>query len=184
MESRRLTNQIAFGWGLAESVLFFLIPDVFLTYVAVRHGVRRGQHVAVWAVLGAVIGGTIAFAWGATSPETAHTAMSALPAVDPEMIELVEAQVADNGPISLVAAPLNGRPYKLYATATGAVGASLPALLLWTVPGRLWRFVALATAAGLTAQAARARLTRLPLWAPTATWAIAWLVVYAVFWSR
>lgn len=184
MESRRLINRIALGWGMAEGVLLFVIPDVLLTYVAVRYGVPRGLRAAVWAVAGALIGGTIAFAWGAASPESARTAMAALPAVDIAMIELVEEAVADEGPVALVAAPLGGRPFKLYAAAAGSTGASLPALWMWTIPGRLWRFAALAAIAGLASQAARAHLRRLPEWVPMAVWAISWLVVYGLFWSR
>ncbi len=168
---------------MAEAVLFFIIPDVFLTFVAVRSGTRRGLEATAWAVVGAVVGGLIAYGWGSLNAESASTAMATLPAVDREMIADVEAQVAEDGPAALVRGPLGGRPYKLYAAASGAAGASPIALALWTIPGRLWRMALITAVAGWAASWAR-RKTRLPAWIPMATWLFSWVLVYVVFWSR
>lgn len=184
MESRRLTNSVAFGWGLSEAVLFFVIPDVLLTYVAVRQGVRRGLEAAGWAAAGAVIGGLLAFAWGALDAGSVNQAMVALPAVDCEMLDTVTEQVEHHGPRALISGPLGGRPYKLYAAASGATGASPVALALWTIPGRLWRFVMLAWLSGSVTKLTTSRLTGLPPGTPVAAWAAVWILVYVAFWSR
>ncbi len=168
---------------MAEAVLFFIIPDVFLTFVAVRSGIKRGLEATAWAVLGAIVGGLIAFGWGSLDVGSANSAMAMLPAVDREMIADVETQVADHGPSALVSGPLGGRPYKLYAAASGAVGASPLALALWTIPGRLWRMALITAVAGWAASWARRR-TRLPAWTPMATWLFSWVLVYVVFWTR
>ena len=182
MESRRLANRLALTWGVAEGVLFFVVPDVLLTLVAARAGLRRGLDAAWWALGGAVIGGLVAFGWGATSPATANAAMAALPAVDDTMIATVADQVATNGAAALVTAPLHGRPYKLYAAAAGAGGESPLLLVLWTIPGRMWRFVGLVGLFGAIAEGRRRWLTAVPSWALVAVWAFFWILVYVKFW--
>lgn len=182
MESRRLINRLALSWGVAEGVLFFVVPDVLLTLVAARAGLRRGLNATWWALGGAVIGGLIAFCWGALSPDTANAAMAALPAVDDAMVATVADQVADSGPVALVTAPLHGRPYKLYAAAAGAGDESPLLLVLWTIPGRLWRFVGLVALFGAISAGRRRWLTQVPSSTPTALWALFWTVVYVKFW--
>ena len=136
-----------------------------------------------WALAGAVVGGLLAFGWGAWSIESANRVMAGLPAIDHAMITAVSSDVADDGPRALVSAPLQGRPYKLYAAATGGLGGSPVALALWTVPGRAWRFVGLTLLFGALEDLRRRYLARIPQWPFFAGWGFFWLVVYARFWS-
>lgn len=172
----------AFGWGVAEAVLFFIVPDVLLTYIATRYGLRRGIQATWWALGGAVIGGLIAFGWGATYPAAVNTGMEALPAVDIAMVETVAEQVATEGPAALVTAPLHGRPYKLYAAASGQLDQSALQLALWTIPGRLWRFLGLVTLFGALHAGSQRWRRQIPARAVVAFWAIFWATVYARFW--
>jgi membrane protein YqaA with SNARE-associated domain len=171
---------VAFGWGVAEAVLFFVIPDVFISYVAVRRGWRRGLALSLVATAGAVAGGLAAYAWGATSFDTAAAVFEWLPAIDGAMIERVRNEVADRGLVATFAGPLRGQPYKLYAAAAGDAGADAVHLALITVPARLGRFMVSAWAAGwLREHTAR----WLPERAALAVWAGFWLLVYVAFWS-
>lgn len=183
MEPRRLTptDRVALAWGIAEGVVFFVVPDVVLTFIAARYGLRRGVRAVWWALAGAIIGGLVAYTWGAAAPESANRTMAALPAIDETMIATVNSQVAEKGPVALVAAPLRGRPYKLYATAAGQMGASPLLLILWTIPGRLWRFLGATALFGVLHAAAR-RADRPPASVPTAIWAVFWILLYSAFW--
>lgn len=184
MGSRRLTGTdvLALVWGIAEGVIFFVVPDVLLTYVAIRHGTRRGLRAVRWALGGAVVGGLIAFGWGATDPISANTTMAALPAIGPDMVETVHRQIATNGPAALVTAPLSGRPYKLYAAAAGQFGMSPLSLALWTIPGRLWRFVGLVVVFGGIERASHRRCGAAPRMR-FGVWASFWIIVYVRFWA-
>ena len=51
-------------WGFAEATFFFFIPDILLTYIAFRHGVRKASVATLYAVLGAVFGGMLMYFWG------------------------------------------------------------------------------------------------------------------------
>jgi membrane protein YqaA with SNARE-associated domain len=52
----------SFAWGLAESTFFFFVPDVVLTFSALRN-YRMALRAAVAALAGALIGGTLMYAW-------------------------------------------------------------------------------------------------------------------------
>ncbi len=54
---RRWNGWIAGAWGMAEAVLWFVVPDVFLTWVAMRRGVRPALRLSLVAVAGAIGGG-------------------------------------------------------------------------------------------------------------------------------
>lgn len=173
-------DTIAAGWGLAEALLWFVVPDVFLTWVAVRHGVGRGLRLTVMAVAGAVVGGLIAYAWGAQWPEAGATAMSWLPGIDRAMVEWVADEVAAKGSVALLDGPRQAQPYKLYALAAGEQGVGVLALAWWTIPGRIVRFAVSSIAAGLAGHAARRWLSeRFAL----AAWAVLWVAVYVVLWA-
>lgn len=182
--SNRTIAWFTFLWGTFEAVIFFVIPDVVITAVAARYGTRKALIASLWAVAGAVIGGLIAYTWGEVSASTAAAYMEWLPGVDQSMISDVASRVAGDGPKALLSGPLRGEPYKLYAAASGAGDASWVSLALWTVPGRLWRFVALSLLFGGIRTGVSRAAGRPMDRALIVFWAVFWLVVYAVFWSR
>ena len=182
--SRTRLNSLGFTWALFEAVVFFVIPDVLLTAIAARYGTRRALIASLWATAGAVAGGMIAYKWGELSATTAAAYMEWLPGVDQPMIQDVTWRVTADGPAALLGGPLRGEPYKLYAAASGASGSSPVELALWTLPGRLWRFVALSAVFG-TIRAGVTRATGRSMdRALLVFWALFWILVYIVFWTR
>lgn len=172
-------RRIALGWGFAEAILFFVIPDVFLSYAAVRKGWRRGLVLSVWATIGAIGGGLIVYAWGALDYVSSVAAMQHLPAIDGQMTATVYEEVARDGLPATLRGPLRGQPYKLYAAAAGSLGLHPLGLLLITIPARIVRFILSAFAAGWLRERTEAWISdRVAL----VVWAVFWTVVYAGFW--
>ncbi len=58
------------AWGFAEATLFFIVPDVIVTFLAFRYGFRRGWIAAAWAAFGAVIGGIVIYVWAGRDAAT------------------------------------------------------------------------------------------------------------------
>jgi len=143
-------------WGLAEATLFFIVPDVVVTWVAVRD--RRSALVGcAWATVGALVGGLVMYWWGGTDGATAVAALDAVPAISGSMIEGVRASLEDRGLLALFLGPLTGTPYKIYAVQSGALGSNLPAFVLVSIPARAIRFVLLTlVAAGIAHGPAKA----------------------------
>lgn len=129
-------------WGFAEATLFFVVPDVLLTFIAVQDR-RRALLACGGAVAGALAGGVLMYLWGSIDPRGALTVLDAVPAIGPAMIEEVRASLERAGATAIFLGPLTGTPYKIYAVMTGSMGTSLPLFLLVSLPARSLRFVAL-----------------------------------------
>jgi membrane protein YqaA with SNARE-associated domain len=132
----------AAAWGLAEATLFFLVPDVYLTRLALRDG-RRALLASLAATGGALLGGALMWAWAAADAGTAFAMLERVPAVSPAMLARVREELVASGWLAVLFGPARGTPYKLYAATSAALGMGLGGLLLVTVPARLVRFVAL-----------------------------------------
>jgi membrane protein YqaA with SNARE-associated domain len=177
----RLRLVVGFAWGFGEATLFFIVPDVWLGWVALV--ARR----AAWAVLavtlaGALLGGTVTYAVSkAAAPSTTARIADGVPTVDRDAIGRVSREMEEHGPRSVLFGPIRmGTPYKLYARAAGVQDQSLVAFLLWSIPGRLERMLPvtlLALAAGYTLRRWIAANRRTVL----GVYAAIWLAVYAVY---
>ena len=169
----------AFVWGVAEATVFFIVPDVLLTALALW-SFRRGLAACGWATAGALCGGLLMYWWGSRSPERAEVLLDWVPAVSPQMIEDVREGLAEGGLRALFFGPLKGTPYKIYAVESGRLGLNLAAFLLVSAPARLARFLILASLAGW--------LARGPLkgWTPrrrTALVLFLWTAFYVFFFA-
>ena len=92
-------NLIAFFWGLAEATLFFIVPDVALSVVALK-GVDIGLVACLYAMGGALVGGTIMYYWGRTNIEKVTNILIMIPAIRPKDIEKVSSDLQKSGIIS------------------------------------------------------------------------------------
>lgn len=132
-------------WGVAEATLFFIVPDVLLSAVALT-SLRRALLVAVWVLAGALVGGALMWTLGRTDPETGKAVLTQLPAISAGMIGDVGGQLQSTGLRALFAGPITGTPYKIYALQSGHLGIGLAEFLLVSVPARMLRFVAVTLA--------------------------------------
>ena len=168
---------LAFFWGFGEGTLFFILPDVLLSFVALFRPKRALLQMAS-IIAGAVLAGAVMFTWSARSAE-ARAAVARVPAVSPAMFERAERDLNQYGVWGASLGPLRGIPYKVYAVEAPAHSA-LWFFLLVTVPARLWRLIVVwlgFSGAGLILR----KLHRASL-AP-ALHALFWIVTYAIYWA-
>ena len=85
----------------------------------------------------------------------------------------------ERGPASMLLGPLRGTPYKIYARSAGVQGQPLSELLLWTIPARAARFVAIAVVAALYGWLIR-RITPRTDWL-LGPYLLAWAMFYAAY---
>ena len=166
---------IASAWGLAEATLFFFVPDVFLSWVALENP-KRAFVACGFALAGALVGGAAMFAWGGVDAESVRAALDAVPGIRPDMIAAVRVDLEEHGPIALFTGPPRGVPYKIYAAEWGALGGGLAGFLLQSVLARVLRFLLAAAIAGLLR---RHVLAKLSLRACRAIHVAFWLAFYA-----
>ncbi len=170
-------------WGLAESTVFFVVPDVGVAFVGLVSP-RAALKAAVAAIVGALVGGTILFLaihlW--LGPEARHYLLF-LPGIHPSTMAEARARISDHGASALLIAGFAGIPYKVYATELTLAGTSLPTLLFWTIPSRALRLLPVAAAAGLGGRVFARSIERYFVhW--VVAYALLWAVFYAWYWSR
>jgi len=144
--SSRGVLTLAFGWGLAEATFFFIVPDVLLTLIACR-ALKPAMRATVTALLGALAGGALMYAFGNRQPDFARTFLDHVPAISPALIARVAGQISESGLLAVLLGPLKGIPYKIFAVEWGAQNKGLIALLLISIPARYVRFFLASVAA-------------------------------------
>ncbi len=149
MELERLTRRqrgpfalavLAMAWGFAEATLFFIVPDVLLSAIAISSP-RLAMVCCVFATVGALGGGLLVYTWGESDIDRVVAVMDRIPAIGPQMMQSVEGEVVEHGVSSLFLGPMRGVSYKLYAAFVGAEQLSRTSFLLVSIPARLIRFV-------------------------------------------
>lgn len=169
-------------WGVAEATWFFLVPDVLLTFVALREGLRAGLAAALSAALGAAIGGVLLAHFAALDTDGATALLRSVPFLSDTTIGRgLAAMTSADWPAAMLRGSFSGVPYKVYAAGAGIAGIGPASLLLASLPIRLVRFAAAVVVVdrlGTLAAGASSPATR------TALLAAFWLLFYGEFWFR
>ncbi len=178
---RNALDVAAFIWGVAEATLFFFVPDVLLSYIGLKHGVKVAMRASVIATLGAVTGGVIMYLWSTSDPTAAHAAVLAVPAISDAMFSRAADAMRGDWFAATMLGPLSSTPYKVYAVLAPHAGeAPLPAFALASIVARLPRFLVVSVGAALIGRRLSRWLSpRQLLWVLIG----AWLLFYAVFFA-
>jgi hypothetical protein len=167
-------------WGVAEASFFFVVPDVLITFVVMRFGLRHGLLLCVIAALFAAFTGYGLWLWGAHDPEAARHAMLMVPAIGPDLLARAQGEIAIGWPSHLVTGAMTGVPYKLYAVEAGARGIDPLFFIPMSFIARLSRFVLTAVGAAIGREAV-VRIGR-SNWR-YGIWALAWIATYGFYWT-
>lgn len=141
---KRAANALAAFWGLAEAAVFFIVPDVLLSWLALR-GLRAALIACVFALAGALIGGSTIWMIGQQDPEVLRRLFVLIPAIDSAMLDDVRSQLETDGLVALFIGPLIGTPYKIYALEAAVLKLGYLPFLLVSIPARLIRFALVAS---------------------------------------
>lgn len=135
------TRWIAFVWGLAEATVFFIVPDVLLTRLALKD-FRSAWIASLWAVGGALLGGTVLYlaARNGVAPFLPD-AFDRIPGISPGLIERTGIGLQNQGLPALASGALSGQPYKLYAVHAGLQNLPLLPFIGASAAARLARFL-------------------------------------------
>lgn len=172
---------LGFFWGLAEATLFFIVPDVLLTLVAL-FSFRRSARLLAYILLGALVGGTVMFLFGAKAPPQARSNVLQVPFVSSAMFNKTQQSFQRGGIWALTKGPGNGIPYKVYAVQADKYSGLLLFLLV-SLLARLERFALFWLIAGALGLVFRKNILRQPK-ITVAIHACIWIFGYAWYWSR
>jgi membrane protein YqaA with SNARE-associated domain len=176
----RPPSWIGFLWGFAEATLFFIIPDLVLSWASLA-GVRPGIKILGAILAGAVVGGICMYTWALWRPDSARSAVAAVPFVRTKMFEKVQEDYRAHGVSGIFYTLGTGIPYKVYAVLAPPLTSpvtfgliSLPArferlALSWLIPTMLGVFLR--------------RWVRNHRCLTAVLWLGFWVVTYAIYWS-
>jgi membrane protein YqaA with SNARE-associated domain len=167
----------ALVWGFAEATVFFVVPDVLLTYAALSDW-RAALDATAAALAGALAGGAVMYAWGRRDAAAAVAAIQRVPGMTAARIELVDRAIRERRWGSFVAGAFAGVPYKTYAVKSGSLGVGAAWFFILSVFARSLRFVTLVL---VTALISSTWLTHWTLAHKRLALVIVWLIVYAVY---
>ncbi|PHX72433.1 MAG: hypothetical protein CK548_04130 [Opitutia bacterium] len=168
---------LAFVWGLAEATVFFIVPDVLLTRLALGD-FRRALFACLWAVAGALVGGTAL--WFAARHDAAQFFLNAfdrLPGISRGLIVRTAQALDTDGLSALATGALSGQPYKLYAVHAGAQDIPLTGFLIVSAVACFVRFTLTATVAWLASR----KLRHLPEASRLRLHLYCWLIIYSCY---
>ncbi|GAA3925137.1 hypothetical protein [Luteimonas lutimaris] len=166
-------------WGLAEACVFFVVPDVWISRLALSSW-RAALRGCAFALAGALVGGVAVYLAGERHEAALLALFERLPAIGPGLVARVQAQLHDLGGLGLLVGGFSGAPYKLYAAQAVSAGLGLPLFIACSVVARGARFVAVALLARGIARWAASRFGDAVV---RRVWWIAWVAFYALYWT-
>jgi hypothetical protein len=171
---------LGFLWGFAEGTLFFIIPDIVLSWASLA-GVKCGIKILGTILAGAVVAGLCMYTWAAQQPETARSAVASVPFVRSRMFNKVQQDYRAHGAAGIFYTVGTGVPYKVYAVLAPSV--TTPATFgLISILGRFERMAlswVIPTFLGLFLKRWIRNHRRLTI----ALFAGFWIVTYAIYWG-
>ncbi len=144
---------LAFGWGLAEALVWPLVPELFVALVALA-APKAGPRLALAAAAGSLAGGLAAYGLGFAGVHPPA------PLTTPRMHAVAAAQLDADGAAALRHQPFSGIPYKVYAVRAGSERVGLGSFTAWTAVARGGRILAVGAALSLAGLLLRRLLTR------------------------
>lgn len=169
--------RIAFGWGFAEATFFFIVPDVFLTRVALTN-LPRALWLSMVSVAGALIGGSLLWFIVAQGGATSVFHFFAwLPGISDQLIWRVGQEISHRGASALLLGALHGQPLKLFVACGGVLKVPFGQFIAYAAlarTGRFWATAILASACGRLLQGTSVKLRH-------QLHVLFWIAFYAVY---
>lgn len=172
---------VAAVWAFADATVFFIVPDIWLTYVGLKHGTFAALLAGLFVTLGGVIGGLALFFFASSEPAEARNILLMLPAVNAEALQDARALLARWDAIAVVGNPYSLMPFKVLAVEAPAAKVQPLLFGLATFFAYLSRAFLIALIAGFLGWLFRRTfgVRRLVIWAM-----LFWAVMYALFFVR
>lgn len=131
---------IAFLWGLAEGLVFFIVPDLYLSFIALF--TFTGGIISLgFALLGSLISAVLIFSLAPYFGAYYHNILVAIPGISESMVGKVAAGLSTHGIRDIISGPFSGIPYKIYSVEAVSQHFPLIQYLIWSIPARLERML-------------------------------------------
>ncbi|MEH6725468.1 MAG: hypothetical protein V7703_04855 [Hyphomicrobiales bacterium] len=176
---------VAFIWGFAEALWFFIMVDVVISLAVMRFGVVKAMIPAFTALIGTMLGGIVLYELSQVNPEFVRSFILTVPGITEDLLRYASTDMADDPMGALLFGGFTGVPFKIFsATAYEAGIAPTLAFLEPATIARFSRILVVLALSGLLRSFLYARLRRVGLMRLTL---FIWVLFYAwfgyVFWD-
>lgn len=132
---------VPFLWGFSEAVFFFIVPDVWLTYLICVNGWKGIWRALLITAAGALLGGLGVYFIGLHWPSQVQQALDWIPGISSTMVGSSWQDLASKGEVAMAVGILKGIPYKIFAAGAGSLKMNLVLFLVVSIFVRLTRFL-------------------------------------------
>ena len=172
---------LGFLWGVAEGTLFFIVPDVILSWASLS-GARNGLRTLCAIVAGSLVAGALMYGWASWRPESSRAVVASVPFVTPRMFERVSLDYLKHGAAGMLQGPGSGIPYKVYAVLAPPV-CPLGTFVVMSIPARIERLALSWIGFTILGRIFADWLTKHSRWTGL-LFAAFWIGTYVVYWVR
>jgi hypothetical protein len=170
----RTNYLIAYLWGLAEGIFFFIIPDVYIGFITLIH-ISAGLKSLIFVLAGGLTSVTLIYLF----PWLADL-IQYIPGVTGQMIGKVNSDLQTFGSINVIMGPLSGIPYKIYSAQAVKLQLPFAQFFLWSIPARLERTIVIFVIASIISRFGRYKIqSRIGL--VIGLYLVMWLVIYLLY---
>lgn len=129
---------VAFIWGFSEATIFFIIPDVYITFVLL-FSIRAGFTAIVWSIIGSIFGGICIYLLHMFSFNFLSVLLM-IPGITLVMIKHAMKIFEGNNFPGFSSVPFSGIPYKIYAYSASYYEMPFYLFIVWTIVARIIRY--------------------------------------------
>jgi membrane protein YqaA with SNARE-associated domain len=134
----RITSSI---WGFLESTIFFIVADVFLSYLVIKNNKRNVLISGIYCAAASTIGGLLIYILAKNHYELVYNLVSHIPLISENTIIKVESNLKEEAIYHIFLGGFSGIPYKIFAMQSSQIDISLPIFILVSFLSRLTRFL-------------------------------------------
>jgi len=178
----RLARRAGFWWGFAEGFLFFIVPDVYVSF-ATLFSLRAGLVAWAASIAGSLAGVVVIYLLVVVLGFDYVRSLDVIPGIPPRMLFEVGAELGAKGLPYTPLLILGGVPLKVYAGIAFFLGTGLVPVLLWTVFARIVRIAPVFAVAAAARLLFRRAIDARPVhW--TAVLGAVWFIFYVFYFVK
>jgi hypothetical protein len=177
----RFSYAIAFLWGLCEGLFFFIVPDVYIGFIAIFSGIG-GLTALLFALAGSLCSIPIIYVLNAHFGSSLVAWLFLIPGIHRPMALNVWQALQLHGASAVVLGPWSGIPFKIYSVLAAQLSIPIGEYLLWSIPARIERTILVLAIGMALGWIFRRRIQKYPRIA-IGIYAAIWTLIYIFYFS-
>ena len=178
-KNNRAAKIIGFVWGYAEGGIFFLVPDIYITF-ATLFSFKSGYRAWGYSIAGSTLAVLTIYAVMGYTSIPYFEVLANTPGISSEMISGVTNELKRQGVPYTPLLIVGGIPLKVYSASAFALGFPLLNVLAWTLFSRIVRIAPVFFLVAAVSRLLKRRIENRPALF-LGVLSLAWILFYAYY---